>query len=798
MMDLARDLGQGFRLVWRAPAFAGTAILTLALGIGATTALFTVVNAVLLDPLPFPDSHKLIQLWRSELPALTYGSASDARYLDWRQHQRVFTDLGAWAPRGMTITSAGGPERAPGAMATASFFRVIGAPPVIGRYFSDQEDRQGGDRVTVISEGLWRRRYQQSASVLGQIVQIDGEAYTVIGVAPSGFSEVWRLDVWLPLGLFANPANRGSNYLLSFGRLRDGMTLEGARRGLADLAVQMSREHAVDKYTFTARPLHEVITENATRGLWMLLAATSLLLLISCTNVANLLLARAVVRERDLAIRASLGAGRRRLFGQVMGETIALGVLGSAVGIGLAWGLLRVFVSLAPANFPRLAAIHLDASVLGFSLIIAVVAGLIAGVAPAIHLLRSDLNSVIRSGGSRGATAGRARAASRVLVIAEVALALALVTTASLMVKSLLRLQAQDLGVTRAPVLTFGVGLPPFVANGNDAVSRFQTDFMGRVRALPGVAQVSAINLLPVANTGFNGPVRRMDQTGDNEGVPVTEYRTVMDRYFETMGVPIVAGRALDERDRQGAPFVTVVNDTLARRLFPKMDPPQVIGQQIRVYGNPAEIVGVSANVRSRRPEMAPDPELYVSFAQQPSPNMTYVVRAQGDPATLTGPIRSTLGQMTPHVALAAVRTFEDVIATANRTSGLMSWLSVLFGVLAAALAILGIYSVMSYTVAQRERELAIRAAVGASRSSLLSMVLREGLLLSGAGIAAGAVIAAAASSVLRSLLYEVSATDPIVFAGAAAGLAAIALAGYLIPAARASQVEPVVALRSE
>jgi putative ABC transport system permease protein len=798
MMDLLRDLRQGFRLLWRAPGFAVTAILTLALGIGATTALFTVVNAVLLDPLPFPDSNKLIQLWRSELPALTYGSASDARYLDWRQHQRVFTDLGAWSPRGVTIVGPEGPERAPGAMASASFFQVISAPPVIGRYFSDQEDRKGGDRVTVISEGLWRRRYQQSASVLGQSVQIDGESYTVIGVAPTGFSEVWRLDVWLPLGLYANPANRGSNYLLSFGRLREGMTLAAARRGLADLAAQMSRDNAIDKYTFTARPLHEVITENATRGLWMLLAATSLLMLIACTNVANLLLARAVARERDLAIRASLGAGRRRLFGQVMAETIALGVFGSVVGIGLAWGLLRVFVSLAPANFPRLAAIHLDASVLGFSLIIAVVAGLIAGVAPAIHLLRSDLNSVMRSGGSRGATAGRARAASRVLVIAEVALALALVTTASLMVKSLLRLQAQDLGITRAPVLTFGIGLPPFVANGNEAVRQFQIDFLGRIRALPGVTEVSAINMLPVANTGFNGPVRRMDQTGDNEGVPVTEYRTVMDRYFETMGVPIVAGRALDERDRQGAPLVTVVNDTLARRLFPKMAPPQVIGQQIRVYGNAAEIVGVSANVRSRRPEMAPDPELYVPFAQQPSPNMTYVVRGQGDPATLTGPIRSTLGQMTPHVALAAVRTFEEVIATANRTSGLLSWLSVLFGILAATLAILGIYSVMSYTVAQRERELAIRAAVGASRSSLLAMVLREGLLLSGAGIAAGAVIAAASSSVLRSLLYEVSATDPIVFAGSAVGLAAIALAGYLIPAARASRVEPVVALRSE
>ena len=271
-----------------------------------------------------------------------------------------------------------------------------------------------------------------------------------------------------------------------------------------------------------------------------------------------------------------------------------------------------------------------------------------------------------------------------------------------------------------------------------------------------------------------------------------------MNRYFETMGVPIVAGRAFDERDRQGTTFVTVVNETLARRLFPNLDPPAVVGQQVRAYGNATEIIGVAANVRSRRPEMAPDPELYFPFAQLPVPNMSYVVRAQGDPAALTGPIRATLGQMTSHVALAAVRTFEEVIATANRTSGLLSWLSVLFGVLAAALAILGIYSVMSYTVAQRERELAIRAAVGASRSSLLSMVLREGLLMSGAGIAAGAVIAAAASSVLGSLLYGVSATDPVVFAGSAAGLAAVALAGYLIPASRASRVEPVVALRSE
>ena len=801
MTDSIRDFRQGFRLLFRAPGFALTAILTLALGIGATTALFTVVNAVLIEPLPFPDSSRLMQVWRSELPALTYGSASYPRYLDWRQHQRVFTDLGAWSPRGFTLSGPQGPERVAGAMASASFFSVVGAPPMVGRYFSEDEDRRGAEKVAVISEGLWRRRYLASPAVVGTAAHIDGESFTIVGVAPAGFTEVWRHDLWTPVGLVADPANRGSNFLLSFGKLRDGVTLETARLGLAELAAQMSREHAIDKYSFTARPVHEVITENATRGLWMLLAATALLLLIACTNVANLLLARAVVRERDLAIRASLGAGRRRLFGQVMGETIALGVLGSAVGIGLAWGLLRIFVTLAPVNFPRLAAIDLDVSVLGFALIVAVCAGVIAGVAPAMHLLRSDLNAVIRSGGNRAVTAGRARSVSRLLVIAEVALALALVVTAGLMVKSLLRLQAQDLGFTKAPVLTFGVGLPPSVANGNEAVWRFQSDFARRVRALPGVTHVAAINMLPIASTGSNGPVRRADQIDEREGVPIVEYRVVMDGYFEAMGIPVMVGRAIDERDRLGAPGVVVINETLASRLFPGRDPAAAIGQHVRLgttTGATNEVVGVVANIRSRRPDATPDAEVYIAFNQFPSPALTYVVRAEGDPAALTGQIRTTLATMTPNVALAAVRTLEEVVSTATRTSGLLSWLSVLFGVLAAALAILGIYSVMSYTVAQRERELAIRAAVGASRSSLLSMVLREGVMLSGAGIAGGAVLAFAASGVLRSLLYQVSATDPLVFAGSALGLGAIALAGYLIPAARASRVEPVVALRAE
>jgi predicted permease len=385
-------------------------------------------------------------------------------------------------------------------------------------------------------------------------------------------------------------------------------------------------------------------------------------------------------------------------------------------------------------------------------------------------------------------------------VVVEIAMALALVTTAGLMVKSLTRLQSQDLGITREPVLTFGVGVPPFVANGRDAVRRFQLEFLQQVRALPGVTHVSGISVLPIAFTGFNGPVRRLDQTGHNDGVPVTEFRVVMDRYFETMGIPLIAGRPLDERDRPATTAVAVVNATLAERLFPTLSPAAVVGQQIRLGGTnaPTEVVGVAANVRSRRPDAPPDPEVYVAFDQNPNPSMSYVVRAVGDPAGLAGQIRTTLAQMTPYIALAQMRTFDEVVANSLRTSGMLSWLSALFGILAAALAILGIYSVMSYTVAQRERELAIRAAVGASRSSLLAMVLREGLLLSGAGIAAGAVLAFAASGALRSLLYGVSATDPLVFAGAALGLGGIAVAGYLVPAARASRVEPVTALRSE
>ena len=803
MSALVREIRYHLRTLARAPGFAAAAVFTLALGIGATTALFTVVNAVLIEPLPFPQSGRLAQIWRAELPNLTLGAASYGRFVDWREGQRAFTDLGAWAPRGMTLAGTEGPERVQGGAATASFFTVIGAPPRLGRWITPEDDRPGAPKVAVLGAGLWQRRFNASAGVLGTTIRIDGEPHTVVGVAPDGYSEVWRRDVWVPLAMAVDPQQRRNSFLLTYGRLRDGFSLDHARAAMASLPTLLQRDHPEDRYTFTIWALHDVITDGSVRGLWVLLGATSLLMLIACANVANLLLARAIVRERELAIRASLGAGRTRLFGQVLGETLVLGGLGAAVGLGLAWMLVRLFVAQAPATFPRLSAVGVDGTALGFSFLVAIVAGVIAGLAPAVHLIRSDLNGTLRAGATRGATAGRARAVSRLLVVSEVALALALVTTAGLMVKSLLRLQSQDLGLTSARVLTFGVGLAPDRANDNAAIVRFVETFEDRIRALPGVTHAGAINMLPIAQTGFNFTATRLDQNLPVESRPITELRIVTPRYFETMGMRMLAGRALDARDRAGAPLVVVINEALAAALWPQTPLADVVGQRLRTGWDgdtgAREIAGIAANVRSRRPDSPPPAELYAPLAQQPVGSMIYAVRADGgDPAALTAPIRQALAEIDPQLPMSTVRTFDEVVTTATRTSSLLSWLSALFGGLAAMLAILGIYSVMSYTIAQRERELAIRAAVGADRGSLLAMVLREGFVMSASGIAAGAAIAVAVSGVLRTLLYDVSATDPAIFAGAALGLALVAMAGYVVPAARASRVEPVVALRSE
>ena len=701
----------------------------------------------------------------------------------------------------MTLTGLGEPERVSGAVASASFFKVVGASPAAGRWISEEDDRAAGERVAVISHVYWQRRFGGAASAIGQSLVLDGQPFRIVGVAPAGYEEVWRPDVWVPLGLVGASTNRDSNFLLSFGRLKPGTAISDARVALADLAERMRRDNAIDQYTFTALPLHEVVTDSASQGLWILLGASGLLLLIACANVTSLLLARSVSRQRDLAIRASLGGTRRRLVGHVAAESIAIGVIACAIGAGMAWIVVRLFIAWAPATYPRIGAIGIDLRVLLFAAGAGLLTALIAGLGPTVHVMRANWSDATRGSGNRSLTSSRMKLVTRALVVIEMSMALALVIAAGLLAESVIRLDRQDLGFTREPVLTFTVGLPPQLAPDSAAVARIHGEFLDRVRSIGGVTHASAINLLPIARTGSNGPVRRAEDAPDSKGVPVTEFRAVMDGYFEAMGVHLLSGRTINANDRSGTPDVAVLNDVLAEKLFPGVNVRDVVGRQVRIgwlRGVASDVVGVVASVRSRRPDAPPDPEVYIPFAQQPQQALTYVVRSAGDVSGLTASIRTALASVAPDVPVAAVRTLDDVVSSSTRLSRLNSWLSVIFGLLATALAVLGVYSVLSYAVAQRMREFAIRSAIGASRPQLVAMVLREGALLSVIGVVLGAAIAFQASTLLRSLLFGVSETDPFVFAGAALGVSFIAAVGYLVPAARAARADPIEALRGE
>jgi putative ABC transport system permease protein len=796
-----QDIRYGARLLWRFPGVTGAALLAIALGTGVNTALFSIVNTVLLTPVPFPDSGALLQVWRTELPRLQYGSASYPRYVDWRARNRVFQEMGAYGPGGLTLTGREAPERWGGARASASFFRTLAAPPVAGRYFTDDEDRPGGARVIVVGEQLWRRRFGGRPALLGSTLTIDGDAHTVIGIAPAVYTEMWRVDAWVPLARAVDPGTRGSNFLVVVGRLKDGVSREQARAGLDELGREMARDHPDDRYGFFTMSLQEVLTQGPRQALWILLGATGVVLLIACANVANLLLVRAVTRQKEMAVRTALGAGQGRLVRQLVTETILLGLIGGTIGIGLAAALLRIFALIAPANFPRLAAIGLDWRVLVFSLVVALLTGLIAAVLPALHGARAQPGEALRDT-SRGATAGRARVMSRILVTSEIAMAVVLVAAAGLTLRSLQRLVDQDLGLTTRGVLTFSVSITDARQHDQAAVARFMQALEERIGTLPGVEAAGAINLLPIAQTGVNGPVTLPERVIKPEESPLAELRAVTPGYFGSVNIPLVAGRLPDARDLPTGPPVVAINETLARALWPGEPTAAVVGRPLGIGADSGkrfrEVIGIIRDVRSRRPDALPDAETYVPHAQVPTPSMAFTVRAAGPPDALVPAIRRELAQIDPMLPMAAVRTFDEVITTATRSSRLYSVLTALFGLLAAALAIVGIYSLMSYTVAQRMREMAIRSALGASNRGLLRLVLREGFVLSVSGIAIGLAGAFGASRLIRALLYQVSPTDPVVFAATASGVAAAAVLGYLIPAVRASRVQPAAALRAE
>jgi putative ABC transport system permease protein len=794
MAVLLQDLRYGVRVCVRQPVFALTAILALALGIGANTAVFSVVYAVLLRPLPYPEPSALIYV-HDTYPAVTLASVSEAKYLALRDRNSSLLALGAVGPANITLTGRGEPEQITGAAVSADFFRALQVPAAIGRWFTADEDRPNSTPVIVLGHGLWQRRFGSDPAVVGSVVTIDGRARTIVGVMPEAFSYPGQSQAWVPLAIAPNAAPAG-NYLRLVGRMRPGMTVDGVQRDLTQVSNGFNTENKLTR-DVKVWPLHEYLVTTNRRALLVLQGAVAFVLLVACANVANLLLARSVGRHRELAVRMAVGAGRGRIVRQLLTESVLLALTGGIVGVLLASWLVRLFLAVAPTNFPRAQSISIDLRVLTFTLVLATLTGLVFGIAPARRGLRSDPSDTLRDMGARNTTSGRARGASRILVVAEVALALILVVGAGLMVKSLLKLQQESSGFQPSGLLTFEVRLPsPRYPDG--AAGPFFQRLLEELRAVPGVQAAGAINFLPLANFGFNGGFAIDGRPPfPPDRAPVVEVRMVTPGYFSAMAIPITRGRTFTDADTSLGRPVVIINQSMASKYWPNGNP---VGEHLRFEGMLSrEIVGVVGDVRSASIGTPPVPETYVPHAQSPTAAMGVVVRLAGvDSAAILPSIRERIARMDQNLPLVRVRMMNTIVESSSGSTRMSSILTTVFALLAALLASVGIYSLIAYSVAQRTRELGIRVALGADRGAVVRLIVGEGLGLAAIGIVLGLVGAMLLTRTLATLLYEVSPTDPGVLALTCVGVLVVAALASLIPAARALRIDPMSALRVE
>ena len=791
METFRHDLRFALRLFARNPGFALLAVVALALGIGANTAVFSVVDAVLIKPLPFPNPDALVFVYDTQ-PFCATCPASYPKYVDWRDQNAVFDAVGGYSPGSSVMTGKGTPERIRTARVTATLFRVFQVPPIAGRWIADDEDKPDATPVALLSYGFWLERFGRDPNVVGQTIQLDGITRTIVGVMPPEFT-VGRAQVWTPLAIALDPKTRGSHFLPVVARLKRGVSVAAAQREMVVLGARLAKEYSTNHGVDVASYRNASVGDTG-RSLLVLLGSVAFVLLIACANVANLLLARAAGRRREISIRAALGAARSRLARQLVTESVVLALGGGALGVLLAWWGVRAFVSMAPANFPRVQAIAVDAGVLGFTFAVSVATGLLFGLAPAIHALRQNPGDALkqeesRSGGSRGV-----RRVSGALVVFEIALSLVLLVGAGLMVKSLLRLQHQDAGFATERLLTFDVTLPRLTYPDNARVKAFFDQALARLRAVPGAERVGAINLMPLVNWGTNGDFTIEGRPWPDGKSPLIEQRVVAGDYFQAMGIRLLRGRLFTERDVEGGPRVIVINDTVARRYFDTDDP---VGRRMKLGGGDwFEIVGVVSSIRSAELSRAPLIESYVAQTQFPNRSLTFAIRTTADPAALTASARQAIAGVDPQQPIAAVRSMDEIVRTSTARPRLLSSMTALFALIAALLAAVGTYGIMAYSVSQQTREIGIRMAMGADAAAVVRVVLARGALLVAGGVALGAAGAFALTGVLRTMLYEVSPTDPSVFAATCAGVSVVALAACYVPARAATRVDPIVVLR--
>jgi putative ABC transport system permease protein len=799
-----RDARFAMRMMWRQPGFTSVALLTIALGIGATATIFGVAHGVLLKPLPYPEADRLAMVWMTNARInLREDWHSLPNIEDYRAANSTFEEIAVYNSAATSLTGNGDAQRLTGARSSANLFSVLGVSPAKGRVFTDEEDRPEQDAVVVISHGLWTRVFGADPNILGRKVEFSGRSREVIGVMPEGFGFPQpTTDFWVPNAPREQlRTSRGSLWLMAIGRLKPGVTVARAQADLDPIAKDIvARFPNQEGYGIYVVGYHDQLVARTRPAIMALLGAVAFLLLIACVNVANLLLSRAAVREREIALRTAIGAGRGRLIRQLLTESAVLAAIGGVLGIAVAWAGLRTLISVAPPELPRLADITLNWTVVGFSFAAAFATGLIFGLMPALQISRAGMGNALKEGG-RGSSAGIGRLVRRTLVVVQVALALVLLTGAGLMVQSFLRMQRVDLGFDGERVLTMQVALSGQAYQQPAAAVSFFERLAERVRATAGVESASLVSGLFLSttpnSTNFNIEGRPVFSPAESVEVPVD---SAAPGYFATMRVPVLRGREFTAGDTAESTPVVLINQTMANQFWPGEDP---VGRRM-TYGQPGAntqwmtIVGVVGDSRRVGYEAPIRPETYLPLAQSPSRSMMLVVRATQDPAAIAGSVRQVVRSLDPNQPIYDVATIQELVRDLTAERRLNTLLFALFAIVAAVLAAAGIYGVIAYSVEQRTRELGVRLALGAMPREVFGLVVREGMSMAAIGVAGGVLAALAATQVMRTLLYETSATDPWTFVVMTAGALVIALCACLIPARRAMRVDPLVALRAE
>ncbi len=797
------------RLFWNHRGFTAFAVLTLALGLGANMAVFSFLDGVLLKPLPYPEADRIVQIWEKP-PGFTRNGVSAANFLDWRQEAQSFTAMAARTGDGLTLTGHGEPRQLRASRVSASYFDVLGVPPALGRAFAAHEDQPGHDRVVILSHRLWQAAFGGDAALLGRTITLNGDDHTVIGVLPRG-SEFDRTfaDIWLPLVLEPGKVARNFHYLGVVGRLKPGVSVERSQAEMSAIAARIAKAYPDIKKGWGAtvdRLVDRVVGEQLRLSLIVLMSAVAGVLLIGCANLANLLLARATLRTRELALRAALGAGRRRLIGQLLVESLLLAGLGALAGLAVGYALFRAIRGLLPRFFlPTQAAVEIDWRVALFMLGLALVTSVLFGLGPALQAARRDPADVLKESGRGTTGGGPARWFRHGLVVAEVALAFLLLAGAGLLLRSFDRLMRVHPGFDSTNVVT--MNLPLIMGRDVDGprLTSYVDQIVEHVRAVPGVAHAAFTSALPMQGWGFGMPFRLDGVATESAGRQACFFKIVTPGYFEALGMQLRQGRGLDARDVGGAHPVAVVNETFARRFLRGASPigRRVFVEQIvtgrRELGPeiPWEVVGVVADEKVGSLDST-SAGMYVTYAQSPIVGISLLVKGSGDPAGFTKAVQRAVWAVNPRQALDDVRTLEEIKAESVGAVRLRTFLLALFAALALVLAAVGIYGVLSYVTAQRTQELGVRAALGASAYDLVRLVVTGAAIPVACGLLLGIAGSLALTRLLRTLLFEVTPTDPLILSAVGAGLLMVALAACYVPAYRAARVDPMAALRHD